>query len=345
MFRTGQRQQIYNFSAIRRNQNQKIAADNGAVPYLHPAYELLIFAPLSFLPYREAYLLWAVVNVAILALVYFLLRPFLSGLTSVGPAWIPAGLSLGFMPVAFTILAGQDSLLLLLILVLVFRRIDSNELEAGILLGLGMFRFQVLLPIVALFLIWHSLRFVIGWALGSIVVLSLSVAATGISAQIQYATLLREMGGVSLWLLVRRMPGLRAFFVASGIGIVPLLLAYCAIFALAAWLGNRQSARHKFLVALLTSTLVTYYLFIHDLSILLLPLILGISESIEKEEWMRAAAIALSLSGFSIFWFARDDFYFGVIFTLLFFGAEVFRLWSVRAHIPTLSQSVGCAEK
>lgn len=345
MLLTGQRKDIYDFSAIRRNQDQKIASDNGAVPYLHPAYELLIFAPLSFLSYRVAYLMWAIVNLAILALVYLLLRQFVPGLTSIGPAWILPALLLGFMPVAFSILAGQDSLLLLVILVLVFRRIQRNELEAGILLGLGMFRFQVLLPIVALFLIWRSLKFVIGWAVGSIVVLSLCVAITGIAAQIKYAILLRQMADVSSWLLVRRMPGLRALFVASGMGVIPLLLVYAAIFAAAAWVGGRQAARQRLLFAILTSTLITYYLFMHDMSILLLPLILGISESIETEDWMRASLIAVSLAGFSIFWLAQESFYFGVLFTLLFFGVEMFRLWKARVHNATLSQSAAYAEK
>src|ERR1700687_1613505 len=38
MLRTGQRREIYNFAAIQRNQDERVAADNGAVPFLHPAY-------------------------------------------------------------------------------------------------------------------------------------------------------------------------------------------------------------------------------------------------------------------------------------------------------------------
>ena len=38
MLRTGQRRDIYNFAAIRRNQDEKIASDNAAVPFLHPAF-------------------------------------------------------------------------------------------------------------------------------------------------------------------------------------------------------------------------------------------------------------------------------------------------------------------
>lgn len=223
MLRTGQAKDLYNFAAIRRNQDEKVAPDNAAGPFLHPAYEAVLFVPLSFLPYRAAYVVWAGVNFVILGLIYFLLRPCLPDLSAVGPKWMPPALLLGFMPVAFTILAGQDSLFLLLILVSAYRRIGSNELQAGILVGLGMFRFQVLLPIVALFLLWRSLKVVAGWAIGSTAVLSMSVAITGVGAQIEYARLLRQMASVSgFWLLLGRMPNLRGLFAAYDFGIALL---------------------------------------------------------------------------------------------------------------------------
>jgi hypothetical protein len=333
MLRTGQRRDIYNFAAIRRTQDEKVASDNAAVPFLHPAYEAAAFIPLSFLSYRTAYLVWAAVNLAILGLIYFLLRPCLPDLSVLGPQWIPAVLLLGFMPVAFTILAGQDSLFLLLILVTAYRRIASHELQAGILLGLGMFRFQVLLPIVALFLLWRGLKFVAGWIVGSAVILSISAAITGIAAQVQYAKLLRQMSGISIWLLIRRMPNLRGLFSAFGLGIIPLALVSLSIFIVAAVVGARRDARHKLLLAVSVSALATYYLFLHDLSVLVLPLLLAINEAIALRDWVRATLVSVSLSGFTIFWFARDSFYLGALFTLLFFGVETARLWKKGRNI------------
>src|SRR5260370_37108603 len=104
--------------------------------------------PLSFLPYRVAYVVWAGVNFLILGLISFLLRPCLADLSAVGPKGIPPALLLGFLRVAFTILAAQDSLFLLLILALAYRRIASDELTAGILLGVDMSRFVDLLTFV-----------------------------------------------------------------------------------------------------------------------------------------------------------------------------------------------------
>ena len=327
MLRTGQAKDIYNFAAVRRNQDEKVSADNGAVPFLHPAYEAVLFMPLSFLPYRAAYVVWAGVNFVVLGFVYFLLRPCLPDLSALGPKWIPPALLLGFMPVAFTILAGQDSLFLLLVLVLAYRRLGSNELQAGILLGLGMFRFQVLLPIVALFLLWRSLKFVAGWIAGSAAVLSVSVMITGVGAHIQYARLLRQMGSVSFWLLLRRMPNLRGLFAACGFGMVPLALVSLSIFLLAAVMGDRQNAQQRLLLAVSVSALVTYYLFLHDVSVLALPLLLAINEAIAKRDWLRAALASAALWGFAVFWFARDQFYLGALFTLLLFGTKATELW------------------
>jgi glycosyl transferase family 87 len=327
MLRTGQAKDIYDFSAIRRNQEEKVAPDNSAVPFLHPAYEATVFMLLSFLPYRAAYVVWAGVNFAILGLIYFLLRPCLPDLSAVGPKWIPPALLLGFMPVAFTILAGQDSLFLLLVLVLAYRRIGSDEMQAGILLGLGMFRFQVLLPVVALFLLWRSLKFVWGWVVGSAVVLSVSVAITGVGAQMQYARLLRQMGSVSFWLLLRRMPNLRGLFAACDFGMVPLALVSVSIFVVAAAIGARQNAQQRLLLAVSVSALVTYYLFLHDLSVLALPILLAINEAVNRRDWLHAALASAVLSGFSVLWFARGRLYLGALFTLFFLCTQLAGLW------------------
>jgi Glycosyltransferase family 87 len=323
MLRTGQRSEIYDFSAIRRNQSKVIARDDNAVPFLHPAYEGLIFIPLSLLPYRTAYLAWAVFNLIVLTIIFVLLRPFLKEISSVAPAWVVPGLLLGFMPIAFTIIEGQDSLLLLLVLVMVHRRVNSDEMGAGVLLSLGMFRFQILLPIVALFLFWRRLRFVIGWLAGSIALLGLSAGITGIQAQLQYIRVLQAMSKVSLWELIRRMPNMRALFAVIGVGAVPLAIASAAVFSLALATGFRQNTRQKLLLAICVSVLVPYYLFFHDLSILALPILLALNQSITRGDWVHAILTSTALSGYAVFWFTSGKLYLAAIFSLFFLITEI----------------------
>ncbi len=309
MVRTHQVRDIYDFGKIRRNQSERVSPDSGAVPFLHPAYESLLFVPLSLLPYRIAYLVWAAVNFAVLAGVYLVLRPRLAHFSVLGPAWILPTLLLGFIPTAFAILAGQDSLLLVLILALAFRRVESNEFLAGLLLGLGMFRFQVLLPIVLLLLLWRRVRLVAGWITSSAAVLSASAAITGIRAQVQYLSLLRQMGGaLSYWPLLRRMPNLHGLFAALGFGKVALVLVSAALAAAVAVIGWRQKAQQQFLFAISASCLVTYYIFLHDLSVLALPILVSMDGATAKRSWRRWMMIAAVSALFAVLWFAPDNF-------------------------------------
>jgi Glycosyltransferase family 87 len=318
MLRTHQQRNIYDFSFIHRNSDLKVAADNGAVPYLHPAYEAVLFIPLSFLPYRTAYLVWGGINFAVITWIYLLVRPHLEHVRALGPCWSSPGLLLGFFPVAFAILAGQDSLLLLLATVVAFRRIVKSEFHAGILLGFGMFRFQVLLPIVLLFILWRSFKFILGWLLTSAAVLSVSVVITGIGAQAQYAKLLLQMGVVSYWPLLRRMPNLRGLLLAVGVGRVSLFVLSLAIVVAAAVIGIKQNSERRFVLAISTSCLVTYFLFMHDLSLLALPILLAMDDAAFRMDWRQLGLIAAVPLLFAMFWFATDHFYLGALITSFF---------------------------
>jgi hypothetical protein len=341
MLRTRQRTDIYDFSAIRRNQDVRVAPDNGAVPYLHPAYEAVLFMPLSFLPYRAAYLSWAGINFAVLAWIYFLLRPRLENLRAIGPSWISPGLLLGFFPIAFAILAGQDSLLLLLTTVAAFRRISKSQFQAGVLLGLGMFRFQVLLPIVLLFILWRSFNFVFGWAVSSAAVLTASAMITGIGAQVQYARLLLQMGGVSYWPLLRRMPNLRALLLAFSAGKFPLLIfSFAALFAVVV-IGMKEGSEQRFLLAISISCVVTYFLFMHDLSLLALPILLSLDTALLVMDWQQFALGAAIPLLFGVFWFATDHFYVGALFTSAFLIMKLMRLIKSAVVHPVITSVAG----
>ena len=327
MIRSGERKEIYDFSAIRRNQQTAIVSDNGALPFLHPAYEAVLFLPLSFLPYRVAHVAWALINFAILGLVYWLLRESLPALSSLGPAWVIPALLIGFMPVAFAILEGQDSIFLLLIVVLAYRSIESNELQAGMMLGLGSFRFQVILPIIALFFLWRGFKVVAGWTASSAILWGASAAITGIRAQMQYLELLHKMSGFSFSLLLNRMPNLRGLFTAYDLGTVPLAAASVSIFLAAVIIGMREGARHRLLVAICVAAIVPWYLFMHDVSLLVLPILLTMNEAIARRDWVFAALPSVVLVGFAGFWFSRSKLFLGALLTIFFFATEVAAHW------------------
>src|SRR5436190_21578173 len=122
-----------------------------------------------------------------------------------------------------------------------------------------MFRFQVLLPIILLFILWPSFNFVFGWLVSSAAVLSASAMITGVGAQLQYAKLLLQMGAVSYWPLLRRMPNLRALLLAFGVGKFPFFILSVGVVFAAAVIGIKRNSEQRLVLAISTSCLVTYF--------------------------------------------------------------------------------------
>src|SRR5260370_25298438 len=68
-----------------------------------------------------------------------------------GEIWgaLPVMMALGFLPVGICLVQGQDTILLLLILAGAYRlEKNGKEFTSGLILGLGMFRFQLVIPLV-----------------------------------------------------------------------------------------------------------------------------------------------------------------------------------------------------
>lgn len=156
--------------------------------YEHPPFEALLLAPLGALPYKTAYLIWGLINVAIWLMLTYLLRPY-------APA--PRddlgylALWLLFAPLGVALFEGQSSLLLVLLYVIAFIQLRSGrDFRAGAILGLALFKFQFVVPLAVIFLLQRKWRFMkgfltIGTALGV-----LSLVAVGWRGIISYIHLL-----------------------------------------------------------------------------------------------------------------------------------------------------------
>jgi len=121
----------------------------GALPYNHPPFEALLYVPLTHLSYVPAYGLWFLINIVLLALSIFCLRPFLLALATDFRALLILA-PLAFFPIAYALLQGQDSILLLALYVLAYAALRrGKDLQAGVLLGMGLFKFHLVLPFAA----------------------------------------------------------------------------------------------------------------------------------------------------------------------------------------------------
>jgi len=246
--------------------------------YTHPPYELLVFLPLSFLPYKVAAYLW----IAATVMVGVLCGRMLSSYVAV----------LGLFPFLAMLLEQQDSVLALLVAIACWLALNKGrEAQAGFILGLGLFKFPIVLPLALILLFWRP-RLLKGLAISGTLVALLSFAMVGSSGIRSYANYLLTMAhassaGVSERYQIdpRTYPTLRgiAYELATGggesaspaairsmsiaLGVLDLL---CLV---GAWKFMRSGAppEAKFAFAVLLALLLSFHLLLHDFVLLALP--------------------------------------------------------------------------
>lgn len=295
MVRSGDARALYDYETEKVYQDRLISRENLAMPFIHPAYEALLFVPLSLLPYRAAYFAFLTVNLALLAICYRLLRPRMQNLAKVWRG-LPAAMFL-FLPVTGALMKGQDSILLLTLLAAgAVCLAEKREFSAGTLIALGLFRFQIVLPIAILFLIWRRWRFSAGFAVTAAVVAAVSVGVAGVAQTESYArSLLSISGSGSVADLVRyaqpdwQMANLRGLIVGlagSHLSVLwirrVILLVSGALLFLVAGLARGRGA-NSLLIAITASAAVSYHFLFHDMSVLLIPIIFALDRFVTAE--------------------------------------------------------------
>ena len=314
MVRTGHRTQLYDYAAQAYFQNTLVSNDERALPFIRPAYQALMFVPFSLLPYRTAYLGFLLLNLLLLALAFLMLQPRLRGLSRVWPG-LPPALFLGFYPIALALMQGQDSILLLALLAAALVSLERNrDLTAGALAGVGLFKFQIVVPIVLLFLLWRRWRFVKGFMFSAILVGLLSFITSGWAETVVFVHSLLSVGAglpavpgeINFPLRINIMANLRGLIYGLASLRVPqrwlqvttLLLSSIVVISVRAR-GRQQPGGDALVLAITAGVVVSYYLFIHDLSILLIPIVLTLDRFISRngtgKPFGRAAAAISAL--------------------------------------------------
>jgi hypothetical protein len=299
MLRAGYAHELYDYGAQKEFQNRLVSAADVALPVNHLAYEELLFLPFSYFRYPSAYFLFLVLNLVLLSTVYQVMRPWTRRLAAIYK-WLPGAMFLAFLPIAAALIQGQDSILLLLLFASACGLLQSERhVAAGALLGLALFKFQLILPIVVLFLLWRRWRFVAGFFLAGTVVLASSVSLVGWQQIRIYVQSLMYMSvglssvseQVKYGIYPAAMPNIRGLIfgltnphLSPTVTFAATVISSCAVLALVTKSGMHLcSDLDRMLLAVTATILVSYHMLIHDLSIMLVPIFVILSRFLAAE--------------------------------------------------------------
>ena len=157
--------QLFDLSVQTAVQNAVVCPMWRGVPFYHPAYEALLYAPFTLLSYRFAYVAFAVFNLLLLALCYRL-APLPADPRI---AKVPRAVLLFLCFPAFMAIAeGQDSIVFLLLACLLWRALASGrDRTAGLLLALGLFKLQIALGLLFFLVLFlpapRRIRLLLAW--------------------------------------------------------------------------------------------------------------------------------------------------------------------------------------
>ena len=261
---------------------QSILGHNSNQYFLHPPFEASALVPLSYLKIEQAFVVWSLINVGLLGLLPLVLMPCVPAVATRPYLGL---LGFAFLPALTALTLGQDSILLLFILSSAYLLIDKKrDVAAGLVLALAMIKFQYLLVLLPLLLLWRKSRLVAGFAVGGAFLVLVSWMIMGTGGLIEYVQFVRSFdlhsgyGGLNPALMVNW----RGFL--AGIGKGSALPAYFwggeIILLLLGLLCLRvpQTARTRALIfALFVSVAVAAAPYAHfpDMTMLLLPILLA----------------------------------------------------------------------
>jgi hypothetical protein len=339
LIRDGQTAVLYNLAAQYRMQQTftNVPIRLGPLPFNHPPFEALFFIPFTFLSYWPAYLLWTALNILMLAGSAILLKTRMPQFAAVPPLVLGVGTT-AFFPTAMALIQGQDVILLLLLFVMAVICIDQRrDALAGVLLGMGLFRPQFVVPVVILLAI-RRWRILIGFAPVAILLAGITVATMGWSGPLDYARFVLHLEGTearafgpeavpNLRGLILKIPGLNAA------GLPAHLLIFASsitVFLLAVRRirNGRDSILFVSALAVVATILANYHSLVYDLSLLLPMALLLLGQTVDiggrnAEPSTLLVALLLFLTPLYIFLLlAADSFY---LFSILFLWC-LFRL-------------------
>jgi hypothetical protein len=288
LVRRGQGAQIYDRNAEWKVQQEfasEVEIRKGPLPYIRPPFEALLFAAFAAWPYPTAVLLWSALKLVLLFSIPLIVR--WGGVwRDAFPPWAAGLLALGTYPVFMDFLQGQDSVLLAFLFAIAYWQLArGKDGGAGFALGLGLFKFHLVLPFVAILWLAGRKRILSGFVVAAMSTVAASLAIVGWRGLLQYPgylyTLNRAHGvGVVTPEYQINLRGLLTLFVGRSPYPGPIHWALLPIGLVAIFYSGTlwRKARDRrlpecFGLALITVILTSYYAYTYDLTSLVVPLL------------------------------------------------------------------------
>ena len=289
--------QIFDLSVQTAVQNIVVCPMYRNVPFYHPAYEALLYAPFTLLSYRNAYIAFALFNILLLALCYRVAP------AAADPriARIPRALLIFFcFPAFMGIAEGQDSIIFLFVACLLWRALASGrDRTAGILLALGLFKLQIAVALLFFLVLYlpapRRTRLLLGW-LPSTAALGLTcLLITGPQGMMTWFRLLASSSVAShqdhhvqavIAVYPKAMPTLNGLLYVCGARFLPTRLSFAldvflsilvlvaAIYILRKTRSQPRSIPVAFCAAICAALLLAPHLYLYDYVLLLFPVLL-----------------------------------------------------------------------
>lgn len=288
----------------------------GVLPYMNPPFLALPFAVLSLLPFGQAFLVWYLLHLMIIASsIALLVRE--CGLPSTRTPLLALLIVLAFFPTFRGLINGQSSFLVLLAVVLsymAFRR--GRDFLGGMALAIGLAKphlILVLLLMLAFKRRWHA---IMGFGLIALLLLIISWFVVGIDGLTAYVKLTASAGTSTVvpGFYPELMPNLRGSIsrlaamlapeqtspatTATSFALIAAVAAILVGLTLVTWRGRwapgASSFDLLFALALTCSLIVSPHLYAHDL-ILLVPvgLLLVAYYSSHQRSWVAQTHIGI----------------------------------------------------
>lgn len=280
---------LYNFATQAETQQTLIEPTTlpGLNPYISPPYVAAAYSLFTYLPLPTSLFIWSLLSIAFtLGAARFLVRKFPELMDKHIEFWQLVIIILSFFPFIEGFQAGQNhALMLLLVTLMIVFMLSEHWFLAGIMAGMMIYKPQMIIGLLVIWLIWRKFKAVAGFALVSVIGIGIYVIFYGTAPIMDYLSISKDL------VLLPYIPGFPGYLLLTIYGLFATILPFSMLnFTQTAstlisimllvgccWLAFRL--RNKPIIertpavflAVLLPMLATPYVLLHD-SLVLIPL-------------------------------------------------------------------------